>query len=271
VHYRVSGLSEAAFSPNGQFIAAVGDSGGREWDTASGRTVAVLGSGSAQAGGMRTSTLSGGNLVAISPDNKLVATGGYDKFARIWDAKTGQRVAVLHGHRDHVNTVAFSPDGQQLVTASDDGTARLWDTKTWKTIATLAGHRSWVMMAAFSPDGHRVVTASADGTTRIWDAATGRTTAVLNGHLDMVESASFSADGKFVATVSDDGTARVWDASTGRSIELFPGRADAAAIESSSRLVAAAGHGTVALYACHVCTTADGLLALASDLRHSRR
>ena len=47
-------------------------------------------------------------------------------MARLWDAKDGQPLATLPGHRSAVTSVAFSSDGRHLLTGSDDGTARLW-------------------------------------------------------------------------------------------------------------------------------------------------
>ncbi len=42
---------------------------------------------------------------------------------QVWDAASGQRLAVMKGHTDCVTSVAWSPDGQRLATASYDKTA----------------------------------------------------------------------------------------------------------------------------------------------------
>ena len=106
--------------------------------------------------------------VAFSPDGSRVATASYDNTARIWDAKTGEELAVLRGHESDVVDVAFSPDGSRVATASRDNTARLWDAKTGEGLAVLRGHESDVVAIAFSPNGSRVVTASWDGTARLY-------------------------------------------------------------------------------------------------------
>jgi WD40 repeat protein len=64
--------------------------------------------------------------VTFSPDGKRVVTGSSDGTARIWDAATGQPLAVLIGHDGSVRAAAFSPDGRRIVTASEDKTARIW-------------------------------------------------------------------------------------------------------------------------------------------------
>jgi WD40 repeat protein len=64
---------------------------------------------------------------AFSLDGKRIVTASRDRTARIWDAATGEPIAVLGGHDGPVRSAAFSPDGRLILTTSDDKTARLWD------------------------------------------------------------------------------------------------------------------------------------------------
>ena len=50
-----------------------------------------------------------------------------DATARVFDADTGNPLAVLTGHSGFVNTASFSHDGKRIVTSSWDRTARVWD------------------------------------------------------------------------------------------------------------------------------------------------
>ena len=58
----------------------------------------------------------------FSPDGTRVVTASDDNTARVWDAASGEELAVLEGHENFVRFAAFSPDGTQVVTASWDGT-----------------------------------------------------------------------------------------------------------------------------------------------------
>ena len=78
----------------------------------------------------------------FSPDGRHVLTASPDKTARIWDAETGQQLAVFL-HPDSVNAAAYSADGSRVVTASDDTLVRVWDAR----VPSLESQIEWVTAA----------------------------------------------------------------------------------------------------------------------------
>ncbi len=175
---------------------------------------------------------------SFSPDGAHVVTASDDHTARLWDAQTGDELAVLEGHSGPVRTASFSPDGAQVITASYDRTARLWDARTGKELVVLEGDGK-VVFASFNPDGVRVVTATNVRTARLWDSRTGLELAVhedrvLHGHSSLDFSASFSPDGAQVVTASIDKTARLWDANTGKEFAVLEGHVGAISSASFS-------------------------------------
>lgn len=65
-----------------------------------------------------------------NPFGDRIATGSFDKNAKIWDANTGQCYNTFRGHRGEIVCLNFDPNGFLLCTGSMDGTAKLWDLET---------------------------------------------------------------------------------------------------------------------------------------------
>ena len=155
----------------------------------------------------------GARSVAISPDNRRVATGGADDVVRVWSGQSGRHIHTLTEHAGNAVAVAFSPDGEFVASASTDGTGRIWRTGDWGLSSILTGHRNALTNVSFSADGEHVVTTGKDGTARVSHAKSGDELLVLAGHRNWVESAAFSGDaGSPVVTASPDGSVRVWHA-----------------------------------------------------------
>jgi WD40 repeat protein/serine/threonine protein kinase len=150
----------------------------------------------------------------FSPDGLRVLSVAADGTGRLWDARTGEPIAALSGHRGLVYSAHFRAAGDLCVTASQDGTARLWDGLSGQPVRSLEGHQAPVFSAEFSRDGRRVVTASADGTARIWETDSGTMLGELKGHEGEVATAVFDPAGRRVATASLDGSVRLWDAAS---------------------------------------------------------
>jgi WD40 repeat protein len=114
------------------------------------------------------------SAVVFSPDGRRVATGSWDRSARVFDAATGAELARLD-HGGPVTAVAFSPDGMRVATGSwdrvggGDRSARVFDTANGAELARL-DHGGPVSAVAFSPDASRVATGSEDESARVFEA-----------------------------------------------------------------------------------------------------
>jgi WD40 repeat protein len=67
------------------------------------------------------------NALAISRDGPRLASAGYDKTVRLWDADTGKEIRRFEGHTENVICAAFSPDGRRALTAGHDLVLRLFE------------------------------------------------------------------------------------------------------------------------------------------------
>src|SRR5262249_16873152 len=75
--------------------------------------------------------------VAWSPDGRVLATCGYDRLIKLWDAATGKELRTLKDHSDSVYGVTFSPDGRLLASASADRAVKVWNVATGGRLYTL--------------------------------------------------------------------------------------------------------------------------------------
>jgi WD40 repeat protein len=145
------------FSPDGRQLLAAGNTEAPVLDAETGKILSLL-------GGWEGLQVSG----SFSPDGaRFLMRTVSEKFARIWNSRTGRTEVFLKGHQDIVEEARWSPDGRLVITRSPDRTARLWEAATGKELLTIE-HEQWVHAIAFNPEGTHVLTGSADGVARIW-------------------------------------------------------------------------------------------------------
>ena len=106
-----------AFSPDGIRLAVASSIGVWIYDVRAGNEKEL---------DLLTADLWNPTSVAYSPDGTTLAGGSSDDTVRLWDARTGEYMTALTGHRSSVLAVEFSPDGTTLATGSIDGTIFLW-------------------------------------------------------------------------------------------------------------------------------------------------
>lgn len=93
--------------------------------------------------------------LAISPDGKLLASGGYDNAIKLWSLDGGIIVvgSIRNAHSNVVEHLTFKGDDRILISASTDGFIKLWDFTQFSPLAILVGidESDWAVVA---PDGH---------------------------------------------------------------------------------------------------------------------
>jgi len=205
-----------AFSPDGRILASGSHDGTLKlWQLGTGSVLRTL---AAREAGIAS--------VSWDPNGRVLAAGRQDGTIRLW-RRSGERLAVLSGHRDTVASVRFGPDGRQLVSGSYDGTARLWR-RDGKLLHALEGHDKAVAAVAFGPQGDRVATASWDRTIKLWRAADGKLLRTLEGHEGGVTALAWLPNDRFLASASADSTVKLWDLDSAQVLATLRGHRQAA-------------------------------------------
>jgi WD40 repeat protein len=174
----------------------------------------------------------GGSILslALSPDDRILATGSNDQTVRLWDVATGRKIRRLPGHEgtgrwDSSPFVAFSPDGKILATgAANFGPFRLWDAATGKELRKLQEPKWRVDHLTFSPDGKTVAAGADHHGIAVWDVASGRLVHKLDGaenKLTIDVPIAFSPDGRLLASGGLGEILRLWDLKTGKEQRRF--------------------------------------------------
>lgn len=216
-------VNSVVFSADGsQLFAAAGEAAlfGEigQWNVADGKRVRVF-------AGHKDALY----CVALSPDGKTLASGGYDQKIKLWNVETGTEIRTLSGHNGCVYGVAFRPDGRILASASADRTVKLWDVASGQRRETFSQPLKEQFAVAFSLDGQRLVAGGADNRIRLWEvseSATETTHPILESkfaHEGAILKLSFSSDGRKLLSAADDRTVKLW---------IFPEMKEALALET---------------------------------------
>ena len=149
---------------------------------------------------------SGVMSVAISSDDKLIATGSSDRTVKIWQ-RDGKLLHTLP-HTGTVSHLAFSSDSQMVVSGSLDGNINLWRIDG-TLIKTIPAHKHPIWGIAISPDGKLIASASADKTVKLWQLD-GTLWKTLTGHQLAAWTVAFSPDSQIIASAGTDKTIKLW-------------------------------------------------------------
>jgi hypothetical protein len=152
--------------------------------------------------------------LAYAPDGKTLATCGYDRLVRLWDADTGLRKRDLRDHSDSVYGLGFSFDGKLLASAGADRAVKVWDTATGKRLFTLSEATDWVYAVAWHPTKPILAAGGVDRNVRIWDISPteGKLKQAAFAHEGAVLRLAFGHDGTSLYSLGEDRVTKVWDA-----------------------------------------------------------
>ncbi len=216
--------------------------------------------------------------IAVSPDGRLVASGGADHTVDLVELSTGKLVHRLPGLVDRFSSVAASSDGQRFATATIDerfstqlpareasfaaryknhfadasntdrlqpSEVRIWSTQDGRQQSLLPLPVSQVTAIDFIPQSQQLAVAGwqpgKGGMLSVWDLNSARQAQEFPSSSSEVLSIAVSPDGRTLASGDAEGNLNEWDVSSGeqsRSQKLGH-RVEAIAYSADGKLLAA--------------------------------
>jgi WD40 repeat protein len=179
--------------------------------------------------------------------------------AIVWNARTGERLLSLTGHRGAVFDIAIAPDDRQVATCEfhvdgSSGKVRTWDLASGQLLHEYETFGT--MTIDYSPSDSEIAVAGIAGQLAILDAQNLRPIQSIHAHSQLVTQLKYAPDGKSIATACRDGKVVVWNRDNLQILHSFsmPHDIRCVAFSPDGRYLAAGGYdGILAVW-----DTADG-------------
>lgn len=209
------GMALCAFSPDGRSLLSAYFTSLNVWDLESGT--------------LRFSLKGHNSFIndcRFSPDGKLILSASSDRTVRLWDAMTGESLAVIGKCEIDIHSGIYSPDQSRILSS---GGYQI-DPLTGFILASLKGRDAGVSNCCFSPDGNFIASVSGvsgDKMVKVWDADAGSLLASIQVFTGIggVSACVFSPDANYVVVAADE-TLRVLDWRRAREMARMTGHRD---------------------------------------------
>jgi WD40 repeat protein len=222
IRHRLTGFAERvvalAFSAKGNLLACGGGAASEDgelkvFDAAAGKLIVEVKNA-------HSDTVYG---VCFSPDGKMLASCGADKFVKVFEIPSGKFVKSFEGHTHHVLDVGWRNDGKFLASAGADNVIKVWDFEKGEQVRTMTGHSKQITRLLFVGTGSRIITCSGDQTIRMWNVDSGGTERQFTSGTDFLYTVAVTPDGAIVAAGGEEGVVRLYNGTNAQLIkQLVP-------------------------------------------------
>jgi U3 small nucleolar RNA-associated protein 13 len=133
------------------------------------------------------------NVVKVSPNEKMIASGSYDKTINIYNNEL-KVIGSISGHKRAITDLNFSQYAKLLASSSTDKTIKVWNLNDFSCINTFEGHLGSVLKVQWVYCGTHILSSGADGLAKLWNLKTSECLNTINAHegkiwaLDVLDS-----------------------------------------------------------------------------------
>jgi WD40 repeat protein len=141
----------------------------------------------------------------MSQDGQIIVTFDKSNLVKLWDATSGQLKKTVGGIERQIDNLSISPDNRTLAIINGK-VVQLYDSESGELRLKLDGLQEIPLLTLFSPDGRILITEDKKGI-KLWDTMTG----VLKQSLSEARSPlRFSSDRSLLLTAGKDKNASLW-------------------------------------------------------------
>jgi WD40 repeat protein len=173
-------------------------------------------------------------IINYSHNGKWLITGGYDKFASVWDiqklietkTQNNQEVEITHHYNDSnqqdnpfeelLHVYRASPNQKKILNKENEELEEKNKLQKQGEVFRITKKEDKVLTASFNQDDNYIVIGTGDGEAQIMKLGKNIKPIQKMHHDGVINAAVFSPDGKRVATASSDNSARIWPVFTKR-------------------------------------------------------
>ncbi|KAG8200444.1 hypothetical protein JTE90_000526 [Oedothorax gibbosus] len=161
-------------------------------------------------GGKKQSSSGHGQILALalSSDDKFLASGCSNKIINIWNPDTMELLKTFRGHKDAISGLVFEKNSHQLISASNDRSLKLWNLDEMGYVETLFGHQDAITGVDCFLGEIALTSGGRDNTVRIWKIVE-ESQLVFQGYGASIDCVCVSSYQSFVSG-GDDGTLLFW-------------------------------------------------------------
>lgn len=147
----------------------------------------------------------------LTPNDKYLVTGSYDKTIRIWNTDTLKTEKVFHDLPSAVSALCFYKTKNLIVCGYTNGNICAYNFDQGEKFFDFFGHTNTISALVIADKIKILISASWDTTLGIWDLQGMRLIKKLEGHISLINSISLLHGSNLIASAGDDKELKIWD------------------------------------------------------------